>query len=259
MAGIFASEGSLYGEESFGNQVFYQQEYSREFQPYSQYVGGHFQLFQGKNCNQQLNGSSQKNVHIRSGDISVSGESQSNSPETIEDYQCFPDEILELADITENTCQANMRNITDTNIFEKNTITIQNNEDCISGTAPGTWMKSHKDCDNDTAHAQIPIEPMKRVRRLRANDRERRRMRSLNRALESLKKCIPVPKGKRRVTKLEILRIACNYIRSLSDTLNGDNTSVGGGLRKRSRADAVVNGFSIAQRLEILSSSTPRI
>lgn len=109
-------------------------------------------------------------------------------------------------------------------------------------------------------------QPLKKMRRLRANDRERRRMRSLNRALESLKKCLPVPQSKRRVTKLEILRIACNYIRSLSDTLSEDSRSNDGpsrGKKSRSRGivgDPVVNGFSVAQRLEILSgSNTNRI
>lgn len=109
-------------------------------------------------------------------------------------------------------------------------------------------------------------QPLKKMRRLRANDRERRRMRSLNRALESLKKCLPVPQSKRRVTKLEILRIACNYIRSLSDTLSEDSRSNDGtsrGRKSRSRGivgDPVVNGFSVAQRLEILSgNNTNRI
>lgn len=105
------------------------------------------------------------------------------------------------------------------------------------------------------------VQPLKKMRRLRANDRERRRMRSLNRALESLKKCLPVPQSKRRVTKLEILRIACNYIRSLSDTLSEDSRSNDGasrGRKSRSRGivgDPVVNGFSVAQRLEILSGN----
>lgn len=109
-------------------------------------------------------------------------------------------------------------------------------------------------------------QPLKKMRRLRANDRERRRMRSLNRALESLKKCLPVPQSKRRVTKLEILRIACNYIRSLSDTLSEDsrsNESPTRGRKSRSRGiagDPVVNGFSVAQRLEILSgNNTSRV
>lgn len=120
--------------------------------------------------------------------------------------------------------------------------------------------------DGDVCPRQGRGQPLKKMRRLRANDRERRRMRSLNRALESLKKCLPVPQSKRRVTKLEILRIACNYIRSLSDTLSEDSRGNDGpsrGRKSRSRGivgDPVVNGFSVAQRLEILSgNNTNRI
>lgn len=118
----------------------------------------------------------------------------------------------------------------------------------------GTWNSAEEEVNNGLGCPRVRLEPMKRIRRLRANDRERRRMRSLNRALESLKKCIPVPHSKRRVTKLEILRIACSYIRSLSDTLRGEATGTSNAFRKRNRTETVVNGFSVAQRLEILSS-----
>lgn len=125
----------------------------------------------------------------------------------------------------------------------------------VSEQSPiSTWGSDHE-IDNRLGCARVRLEPMKRIRRLRANDRERRRMRSLNRALDSLKKCIPVPQSKRRVTKLEILRIACSYIRSLSDTLRGEPSGTSGPFRKRNRAETVVNGFSVAQRLEILSTS----
>ncbi|XP_020896574.1 uncharacterized protein LOC110235451 [Exaiptasia diaphana] len=121
-------------------------------------------------------------------------------------------------------------------------------------SSDSTWA-TVDDVNNGIGCPRVRIEPMKRIRRLRANDRERRRMRSLNRALDSLKKCIPVPPSKRRVTKLEVLRIACSYIRSLSDTLRGESTGVSGAFRKRNRPETVVNGFSVAQRLEILSTS----
>lgn len=139
-------------------------------------------------------------------------------------------------------------------------------EICLtSNTMEDTHSPEVPHVDGCTRHGRS--QPLKKMRRLRANDRERRRMRSLNRALESLKKCLPVPKTKRRVTKLEILRIACNYIRSLSDTLSEDSRSSNDGSsrgkKSRSRGiagDPVVNGFSVAQRLEILSgNNTNRI
>ncbi|EDO36287.1 predicted protein [Nematostella vectensis] len=135
---------------------------------------------------------------------------------------------------------------------------------CEGGTTgsespTGTWS-GDEELNTGVPSPCVKAEPMKRIRRLRANDRERRRMKSLNRALDSLKKCIPVPQSKRRVTKLEILRIACNYIKSLSDTLRGESSGPSSVFRKRARADAVVNGFSVAQRLEILSGNgSPRI
>ncbi|XP_067047920.1 uncharacterized protein [Acropora muricata] len=136
---------------------------------------------------------------------------------------------------------------------------------CLTGNAINdTWNANTSFVEPNTGPTRG--QPLKKMRRLRANDRERRRMRSLNRALESLKKCLPVPQSKRRVTKLEILRIACNYIRSLSDTLSEDSRSSDDPTRsKKSRSrgiasDPVVNGFSVAQRLEILSgSNTTRI
>ena len=257
MENIFVAERNLFCEGMFEGQVYYEQSYCREIPPYSQYVGSHFEIL-GRRNDQETNFEFQNNANLHSSENSFSGGSGAESPDTNE-YQDFPDELLEFADIAEPTCQENIKSSGDVISFEGGNTEIQDNNDSDTGTAHGTWTKPHRDCNNTGGHAQVQIEPMKRIRRLRANDRERRRMRSLNRALESLKKCIPVPKSKRRVTKLEILRIACNYIRSLSDTLKGENAPAGAALRKRSRGDAVVNGFSIAQRLEILSSSTPRI
>ncbi|XP_068737494.1 neurogenin-1-like [Montipora capricornis] len=143
----------------------------------------------------------------------------------------------------------------------KTTAAMKDVEDlCLAGNIMNdTW---NPNVAYSASHSgQTRGQPLKKMRRLRANDRERRRMRSLNRALESLKKCLPVPQSKRRVTKLEILRIACNYIRSLSDTLSEDSRSSDGparGKKSRSRgivSDPVVNGFSVAQRLEILSGN----
>ncbi|XP_031553312.1 basic helix-loop-helix transcription factor amos-like [Actinia tenebrosa] len=140
-----------------------------------------------------------------------------------------------------------------TEIFSYDSSPCEDSGSCEQSSG-GTWSSADDEVNNGLGCPRVRLEPMKRIRRLRANDRERRRMRSLNRALESLKKCIPVPQSKRRVTKLEILRIACSYIRSLSDTLRGEATGAGNAFRKRNRTETVVNGFSVAQRLEILSS-----
>ena len=116
--------------------------------------------------------------------------------------------------------------------------------------------------DDEVEHSmntteEVPREPLKRLRRQRANDRERRRMKSLNGALNNLKRCIPLPKTKRRVTKLEILRIACNYIQSLWETLNnGVNEGNTEPLVARGgNSHHIVNGMSVTQRLNLLSNN----
>ena len=161
------------------------------------------------------------------------------------------------------TCVEESKNRNSIHVLQNCTVTdpLEEVDDlCLTGNAANdTWNANVAYAEARTVHTRG--QPLKKMRRLRANDRERRRMRSLNRALESLKKCLPVPQSKRRVTKLEILRIACNYIRSLSDTLSEDSRSNDGSTRgKKSRSrgmvsDPVVNGFSVAQRLEILSGN----
>ena len=118
------------------------------------------------------------------------------------------------------------------------------------------------DVDDEDEHTSnltedVQKEPLKRLRRQRANDRERRRMKSLNGALNNLKRCIPLPKTKRRVTKLEILRIACNYIQSLWETLNnGDNEGHNDAIESRvDNPHLIVNGMSVTQRLSLLSNN----
>ena len=69
-----------------------------------------------------------------------------------------------------------------------------------------------------------PLEP--RLRRIRANNRERRRIQAINDAMEALRKAIPSTNNKRKLTKLELLRLAQDYIRNLSEMLCSDNSSL---------------------------------
>ena len=75
-------------------------------------------------------------------------------------------------------------------------------------------------------YSVVHKDPKQSSRRFRANDRERRRMNSLNCALQALKRCVPLYHGKKRTTKLQILQFASNYISDLSDILC-DPTSAG--------------------------------
>lgn len=68
-------------------------------------------------------------------------------------------------------------------------------------------------------HGSISTPLDARLRRLRANDRERRRIQSINGAMEALRRVIPDTQNNRKVTKLQLLKLAQDYIRYLSDVL----------------------------------------
>ncbi|TKS67825.1 Neurogenic differentiation factor 1 [Collichthys lucidus] len=58
-----------------------------------------------------------------------------------------------------------------------------------------------------------------KVRRMKANARERNRMHGLNDALESLRKVVPCYSKTQKLSKIETLRLAKNYIWALGETL----------------------------------------
>ncbi|XP_066535301.1 neurogenin-3 [Hoplias malabaricus] len=56
-------------------------------------------------------------------------------------------------------------------------------------------------------------------RRAKANDRERHRMHNLNSALDALRSVLPTFPDEQKLTKIETLRFAHNYIWALTETL----------------------------------------
>lgn len=62
---------------------------------------------------------------------------------------------------------------------------------------------------------------VRRNRRMKANDRERHRMHMLNNALDRLRTVLPTAPDDTKLTKIETLRFAHNYIWALSETLKG--------------------------------------
>uniref|UniRef100_A0A8D3APE5 Neurogenin 3 n=1 Tax=Scophthalmus maximus TaxID=52904 RepID=A0A8D3APE5_SCOMX len=56
-------------------------------------------------------------------------------------------------------------------------------------------------------------------RRVKANDRERHRMHNLNSALDALRSILPALPDDAKLTKIETLRFAHNYIWALTETL----------------------------------------
>lgn len=64
------------------------------------------------------------------------------------------------------------------------------------------------------------VQRIKKTRRLKANDRERNRMHSLNNALEKLRVVLPANSDETKLTKIETLRVAIMYIQKLTEVLN---------------------------------------
>lgn len=60
---------------------------------------------------------------------------------------------------------------------------------------------------------------IKKIRRVKANDRERNRMHNLNEALDRLRKHLPAAKDESKMTKIETLKSAQEYIQALSRLL----------------------------------------
>lgn len=69
------------------------------------------------------------------------------------------------------------------------------------------------------ARSEATVQVVKKNRRLKANDRERNRMHNLNDALDALRGVLPAFPDETKLTKIETLRFAHNYIWALSETI----------------------------------------
>ncbi|XP_078267198.1 neurogenin-1 [Rhinoraja longicauda] len=107
----------------------------------------------------------------------------------------------------------------------------------LSGQAPGSACegqddprdKKRKPRGRSRAKAQGGVHLVKRSRRTKANDRERNRMHNLNSALDNLRGVLPTFPDDAKLTKIETLRFAHNYIWALSETLRLADQCVDGG------------------------------
>ncbi|XP_069849648.1 neurogenin-1-like [Dipodomys merriami] len=78
------------------------------------------------------------------------------------------------------------------------------------------------------------LHSLRRSRRVKANDRERNRMHNLNAALDALRSVLPSFPDDTKLTKIETLRFAYNYIWALAETLRlADQGLPGGAARER--------------------------
>ncbi|KAH8365634.1 hypothetical protein KR093_002888 [Drosophila rubida] len=74
------------------------------------------------------------------------------------------------------------------------------------------------------SRSPLQVVRIKKFRRMKANDRERNRMHTLNDALERLRITLPSLPEETKLTKIEILRFAHNYIFALEQVLESGGT-----------------------------------
>ncbi|XP_033890392.1 transcription factor Atoh8-like [Acipenser ruthenus] len=77
----------------------------------------------------------------------------------------------------------------------------------------------------ETTGVATEIKAIQQTRRLLANARERTRVHTISAAFEALRKQVPCYSYGQKLSKLAILRIACNYILSLAQLADLDYTS----------------------------------
>ncbi|NP_001081802.1 neurogenin 2 L homeolog isoform X1 [Xenopus laevis] len=98
-------------------------------------------------------------------------------------------------------------------------------EQLLSPTSPGQHQGEENSprCRRSRGRAQgksgETVLKIKKTRRVKANNRERNRMHNLNSALDSLREVLPSLPEDAKLTKIETLRFAYNYIWALSETL----------------------------------------
>ncbi|XP_045493321.1 basic helix-loop-helix neural transcription factor TAP [Colias croceus] len=95
---------------------------------------------------------------------------------------------------------------------------------------PNKPKRKYANGKNRVSRSKSPTQIMriKRNRRIKANDRERNRMHMLNEALDRLRCVLPTFPEDTKLTKIETLRFAHNYIFALSQTLDAlDNINSG--------------------------------
>lgn len=85
-------------------------------------------------------------------------------------------------------------------------------------------IKSTKEKKDSKTKPKIKAAPLSKYRRKTANARERTRMKEINSAFETLRKCLPISmqsgdicSTNEKLTKITTLRMAMNYIEMLSD------------------------------------------
>ncbi|XP_025028975.1 neurogenin-2 [Python bivittatus] len=97
------------------------------------------------------------------------------------------------------------------------------------------------------------VQRLKKSRRLKANNRERNRMHNLNAALDALREVLPTFPEDAKLTKIETLRFAHNYIWALTETLRLADHCGGGGAAAAAAAAAAAFSEAVLGMLGSIS------
>ncbi|XP_067838487.1 transcription factor atoh8 [Heptranchias perlo] len=94
-----------------------------------------------------------------------------------------------------------------------------------SSISHATYSPSPRKRPGETSSVSTEIKAIQQTRRLLANARERTRVHTISAAFEALRKQVPCYSYGQKLSKLAILRIACNYILSLARLADLDYSS----------------------------------
>ncbi|MCI4379865.1 hypothetical protein PGIGA_G00233290 [Pangasianodon gigas] len=105
-------------------------------------------------------------------------------------------------------------------------------ERSLCSTSRGSYLHNSVDpadslrkrSEEQSAGVVTEIKAIQQTRRLLANARERTRVHTISAAFEALRKQVPCYSYGQKLSKLAILRIACNYILSLAQLVDLDYT-----------------------------------
>uniref|UniRef100_A0A665TQ69 Neurogenin 3 n=1 Tax=Echeneis naucrates TaxID=173247 RepID=A0A665TQ69_ECHNA len=90
---------------------------------------------------------------------------------------------------------------------------------CNPNSSPGSARPSSPASGGPPPRPRADRTGLRGRRRMKANDRERHRMHNLNSALDSLRRILPALPEDAKLTKIETLRFAHNYIWALTEAL----------------------------------------
>ncbi|XP_029020210.1 neurogenin-1 [Betta splendens] len=110
-------------------------------------------------------------------------------------------------------------------------------------SSPEPEQQQQKKRRRGRARSEATVQVVKKNRRLKANDRERNRMHNLNDALDALRGVLPAFPDETKLTKIETLRFAHNYIWALSETIRIADLQAG----KSSSAPLLLSSACLAE------------